>query len=74
MYASQTSPKRVISPRMARGARDRAHRSPARATRALRATDAAMPVAHMERRLRHPIGGLEGYTPAEVKAAQMRMV
>ena len=74
MHASQISPTRVISPRRARGASDRTHHSPPRPTRSVRATDAVMPVAPMEHRLRHPVGGLEGYTPAEVRAAQLRLV
>jgi hypothetical protein len=31
-----------------------------------------VPSARVERPLVHPIGGLEGYSPAEVRAEQMR--
>lgn len=56
-------------PRRARGRRDH---SAAWANRQLRATGAVVPSARVERPLVHPIGGLEGYSPAEVRAEQMR--
>jgi hypothetical protein len=42
------------------------------ANRQLRATDAVVQRGRLDRQLIHPIGGLEGYSPAEVGAEQMR--
>ena len=42
------------------------------ANRQLRATDAVVHRGRIERQLVHPIGGSEGYSPAEVRAEQVR--
>jgi hypothetical protein len=42
------------------------------AKRQLRATDAVVHRGRIERQLVHPIGGLEGYSPTEVRAEQVR--
>jgi hypothetical protein len=42
------------------------------ANRQLGATDAVVQRGRLDRQLVHPIGGLEGYSPAEVRAEQMR--
>lgn len=56
-------------PRRARARRDH---SAAWANRQQRATGAVVQSGRVERQLLHPIGGLEGYSPAEVRAEQMR--
>jgi hypothetical protein len=53
-------------------ARVRRDHSPAWPDRQLRDTDAIVQNGRIERRLVHPVGGLEGYSPAEVRAEQMR--
>jgi hypothetical protein len=55
-----------------RRARVRSDHSAAWASRQLRATDAIVRYGRIERRLVPPIGGLEGYSPAEVRVEQMR--
>jgi hypothetical protein len=41
------------------------------ASRPFRAPHAVMQAGRVERELLHPIGGLEGYSPAEVRAVQL---
>jgi hypothetical protein len=43
-----------------------------RADRQLRGTDEVVRYGRIERQAARPIGGLEGYSPAEVRAEQMR--
>jgi hypothetical protein len=63
-HAPPTHEARRASPRRDHGA--------AWANRQLRATDAVVQHGRIERQLVPPIGGLEGHSPAEVRAEQMR--
>ena len=70
MPTLETSPQRTPPSRRAREARAKAnHGATPRASRPPRAID---PAGRDERELLHPSGGLEGYTLAEVQAAQAR--
>jgi hypothetical protein len=66
------TPQHTPSPHKARRARTRRDRRAARANRQLRATGAVVKRGRIERQLVHPVGGLEGYSPAQVRADQMR--
>jgi hypothetical protein len=55
-----------------RRARVRRHHGAPWADRQLGATDAVVRFGSIDRQLVHPIGGLEGYSPAEVLAEQIR--
>ena len=66
------TPQHTPPTHKARRGRARRDHSAAWANRQLRATDAVVQCGSIERQLVHPIGGLEGYSPAEVRAEQMR--
>jgi hypothetical protein len=70
MYPQNASSQRTPPTRRLRRARDRADHAPPFAARRQRSAVAAP--GRGGRELRHPVGGLEGYTPAEVHAEQMR--
>ena len=72
MDALKTSLQHTPPTLNARRARAPADHSAAWANRQLRATDSVVRAGHIEQELLHPIGGVEGYTPAEVQAEQMR--
>lgn len=71
MNVQTTAPQSTPPMRRAARARERADRPPALAGRRRRAAGAALP-GPCGRGLLHPVGGLEGYTPAEVHAEQIR--
>jgi hypothetical protein len=72
MIVDTLTPQHTPPTHKTRRARARTDHSAPVANRRLRATDAVVPGGRLERQLVHPIGGLEGYSPTEVQAEQMR--
>ncbi|MCW3028065.1 MAG: hypothetical protein JWN81_1276 [Solirubrobacterales bacterium] len=66
------TPRHTPLTHKARRATTRRDQSAAEANRRLRTTDAVVQRGRIERQLVHPVGGLEGYSPAQVRAEQMR--